>query len=407
MASVTLSSSVRNNLLALQNTHDLVAQTQTRLSTGLAVSSAIDDPVAYFQAKALTDRASDFTAKKEGIDQGISTLTGATNGVTAIESIVKQLQGLVLNAKSATTKTEMDNLQTQFNLLRTQINKFASDANYQGLNLINGTGSTLTVAFSNDTTSKLDVNSVDVSVRGNGLAIGKVTVLSTGSLGTYGGAAFDYSAVDIGQRSLSIGGTITFTLAASADITLTSANWGSAVTISYGTYTINVSVGTGAAGSGTFLVTGGDSLVLGAGCAYTFTISSGAGNLSANKISMSGWLDSDTQRIQLASNVEGSTNLSVGFTSSMNNMITALNTNLTTIRSNAQSLGANVALLNTRLDFTKNYVNTLTGGSGKLTNADLNGEGANLLALQTRQQLGIQALSFAGQSEQAVLGLFR
>ena len=70
-------------------------------------------------------------------------------------------------------------------------------------------------------------------------------------------------------------------------------------------------------------------------------------------------------------------------------------------------LGANVAVLNTRLDFTTDYVNTMTAGAGKLTLADLNEEGANLLALQTRQQLGIQSLAFAGQSEQSILGLFR
>ena len=70
-------------------------------------------------------------------------------------------------------------------------------------------------------------------------------------------------------------------------------------------------------------------------------------------------------------------------------------------------LGSNVALLNTRLSFTNNYVNLLSAGAGKLTLADLNAEGANLLSLQTRQQLGIQALSFAGQSEKAVLQLFR
>ena len=52
-------------------------------------------------------------------------------------------------------------------------------------------------------------------------------------------------------------------------------------------------------------------------------------------------------------------------------------------------------------------MNTLESGSGKLTLADLNEEGANLLALQTRQQLGISALAFAGQAEQGILGLFR
>ena len=80
---------------------------------------------------------------------------------------------------------------------------------------------------------------------------------------------------------------------------------------------------------------------------------------------------------------------------------------LVTLRSQTQTLGSNVALLQTRLDFTEDYVNTLDAGASKLTLADLNEEGANLLALQTRQQLGISALAFAGQAEQGILGLFR
>jgi len=78
MSDVTLTSAVRQNLLSLQSTTDLIGRTQNRLSTGLRVSNAIDDPVNFFQAKGLNDRASDFTEKKSGIDQGISTLTAAT-----------------------------------------------------------------------------------------------------------------------------------------------------------------------------------------------------------------------------------------------------------------------------------------------------------------------------------------
>ena len=68
MSEVTLTAAVRQNLLSLQSTADLIARTQNRLSTGLRVSSALDDAVAYFQAKGLSDRASDFEEKKEGID---------------------------------------------------------------------------------------------------------------------------------------------------------------------------------------------------------------------------------------------------------------------------------------------------------------------------------------------------
>lgn len=87
--------------------------------------------------------------------------------------------------------------------------------------------------------------------------------------------------------------------------------------------------------------------------------------------------------------------------------IDRLDTAISRLRGIASELGGNVALLQTRLDFTKGYVSTLTEGASKLTLADLNEEGANLVSLQTRQQLGIQALAFSGQSEQAILSLFR
>ena len=71
----------------------------------------------------------------------------------------------------------------------------------------------------------------------------------------------------------------------------------------------------------------------------------------------------------------------------------------------ASTLGGNVAILQTRLDFTDQYVNTLNTGADALTLADLNEEGANLVALQTRQQLGIQSLAISGQQQQAILAL--
>src|SRR3546814_3934214 len=63
------------------------------------------------------------------------------------------------------------------------------------------------------------------------------------------------------------------------------------------------------------------------------------------------------------------------------------------LRTNASTLGSNNTILQTRLDFTESLANTLEDGAGKLTLADLNEESANLLALQTRQQLGINSLA--------------
>ena len=80
---------------------------------------------------------------------------------------------------------------------------------------------------------------------------------------------------------------------------------------------------------------------------------------------------------------------------------------LTTLRSEAQTLSANLSTVQIRQDFTKATINTLQTGSSDLTLADSNEEGANLLALQTRQQLSTTALSLAAQADQNVLRLFR
>lgn len=90
-----------------------------------------------------------------------------------------------------------------------------------------------------------------------------------------------------------------------------------------------------------------------------------------------------------------------------NTMIQVLDDSISRLRGHASGLGSNVAVLQNRLDFTNTYVNELTVGSDKLTLADLNEEGANLVALQTRQQLGIQALSISGQQQQAILTLLQ
>ena len=84
----------------------------------------------------------------------------------------------------------------------------------------------------------------------------------------------------------------------------------------------------------------------------------------------------------------------------------AIDSALVTVRQAAQAFGTNSALLQIRADFTSRIVNTLRGGASELVNADLNEESANLLSLQTRQQLGTISLSIAQQSEQAILRLF-
>ena len=392
MSDVTLTAAVRQNLLSLQSTADLISRTQNRLSTGLKVAKAVDDPVNFFQAKGLTDRAADFDEKKTLIDQGISTVTAATDAIAGIENLVAQLKGLANNAKSATTTTEINNIVTQFNELRTQIDLLATDASYQGLNLVAGTGSTLSVYFSNETSSVLSVLSSDVRSSNDGLAITKISALDTSAKMALHSLAHSVGTLVKSEAfTMTVAGTSTHTLAA-----------GDTFSTNIGTQAFTVVCLTSTSGNASTtnyqaFMTAGDYSV-GGTVVFTLESSGTSGGTAKANLSSSSESASETAAIRI---------IGVGTSDELNARVQNLDSALTTLRSRAKVLGANVAILNTRLDFTKDYVNTLTAGAGKLTLADLNAEGANLLALQTRQQLGVQSLAFAGQSEQSILGLFR
>jgi flagellin len=95
-----------------------------------------------------------------------------------------------------------------------------------------------------------------------------------------------------------------------------------------------------------------------------------------------------------------------GDVTQINATIAQLDSARTTLRSKTKTLSSQLSTITIREDFTSKMINTLSDGSGKLTEADMNEEGANMLMLQTRQQLGTTSLSLASQAAQSVLRLF-
>lgn len=93
-------------------------------------------------------------------------------------------------------------------------------------------------------------------------------------------------------------------------------------------------------------------------------------------------------------------------TTELDNIEADINTALATLQSESSKLASNLGILTTRDTFISDQINNLVTGASKLTGADTNEEGANMLALQTRQQLGVTSLSLAAQSLQGVLRLF-
>src|ERR1700761_2686133 len=136
MSDITLSTATRSNLLSLQSTTDLIGRTQERLATGLKVNSALDDALAFFKARNLNDRAGDLSAIKDNIAGGVSVITAATQGLTSIESVLKQMKALAQSAISAPESSTRAKLASQFNELRTQVDGIAYDSSYNGVNLL-------------------------------------------------------------------------------------------------------------------------------------------------------------------------------------------------------------------------------------------------------------------------------
>jgi flagellin len=102
MSDIVLSASVRQNLLSLQSTADLLATTQSRLSTGQKVNSALDNPTNYFTAASLNNRASDISNLLDGIGNGVQVLQAANTGITSLQKLVDSAKSIANQALQAT-----------------------------------------------------------------------------------------------------------------------------------------------------------------------------------------------------------------------------------------------------------------------------------------------------------------
>ncbi|ABD87050.1 DUF1522 domain-containing protein [Rhodopseudomonas palustris] len=98
MSGITLSSSVRQNLLSLQSTAELLSSTQSRLSTGKKVNSALDNPTNFFTASGLDARASDINNLLDGIGNGVQILQAANTGITSLQKLVDSAKSIANQA---------------------------------------------------------------------------------------------------------------------------------------------------------------------------------------------------------------------------------------------------------------------------------------------------------------------
>lgn len=375
---ITLSKGVRQNLLSLQGVADLLNTTQERLATGKKVNSALDNPINFFTSQGLSSRANDLSRLLDSVGNGIQTLEAADEGISGITKLIESAQATANQALTASTTGPLD---TPATATSTGVD-YTTDPDLSALD-----------------TETLSING-DVVYTFTGSATGQLADVVAAIDGVDG-----ISAVVNGDNDLEITADdeSSFTIAFSA------AGVGTALGLTADTYDPTF----GPNETRASLQTDFNELLS--------QISQMAQDSSFNGINL---LDGDDLTVTF--NEDGSSSLTIGgvdFSATglgltslvgtefqtdvgVNAAIAELDAATSTLRSQASKFGSNLSIVQTRQDFTKNLVSVLQVGANNLVLADTNEEGANMLALNTRQQLSTVALSLASQADQNVLQLF-
>ncbi len=418
LSNITLSSSVRQNLLSLQDTASLLSTTQTRLATGKKVNSALDNPTNFFTASGLDARASDIGNLLDSIGNGVQVLQAANTGITSLSKLVDTAKSIANQALQ-------------------QPGGYSTKASAAFVGAGAGAG----------TTTASDINAGKVG----GSVFAFTTTAGTAATITVGATAVAYNAStktatvksldDLNQALSAAGVNVTASITAAQELTFTSTNDGASQKITQtltasaagavAANTLEISVAAAQSTAGTLVgtpiadavsQTARSSLV----AQYNQIvqqITTTAQDASFNGVNL---LTGDT--LKLVFNETGKSTLSItGVTfndaglglstltagtdfldnSSANKALSSLNAAATTLRSEASALGSNLSIVQIRQDFNKNLINVLQTGSSNLTLADTNEEAANSQALSTRQSIAVSALSLANQSQASVLQLLR
>jgi flagellin-like hook-associated protein FlgL len=388
MSGIVLSASVRQNLLSLQSTADLLATTQNRLATGNKVNSALDNPTNFFTAQGLNNRSNDINNLLDSIGNGVQILQAANTGITS-------LQKLVDTAKSIANQ-----------VLQTTVG-YSTKSSVSTAAALGGTAANLV----------------------DGVTIKATDVLAIAATGGGTATSITFTANEsLAQLNATLAANnLTASLDSSNKLVITTTNDAASSTIGAVTFT-NTGGGTATFGAVGAPVADAASQAIRANLVSQYNgilsqITNTAQDASFNGINL---LNGDT--LKLTFSETGKSTLSIngvtygatglGLTSlvsgtdfldsaSANKALTALGNASTSLRTEASALGSNLSIVQIRQDFSKNLINVLQTGASNLTLADTNEEAANSQALSTRQSIAVSALALANQSQQSVLQLLR
>jgi flagellin len=471
MSDITLSKGVRQNLLTLQNTAELLGKTQERLATGRKVNSALDNPINFFTASGLNARSNDLSRLLDSVGNAVQTVQAADKGISAITKLIESAQATARQALTSAAPAIIyeNEIAGTVAIGADDEATVTGDAFANDAAVLAATG-TLTIEgpdgnYSIDFGALSDLAGLNAELSAaataTGLTIGLVSddlvITAADNTTTFevtsaaGGVAADVYGPSNTDVDAFVDATLTVQVGAdtATSITFTSRydlleqiNAIDGITASFNgadqleiVSTLADDITLGGAALGDLGLAAGPHEATESIAAPSETrttaqsafnellvqITQLAGDASFNGVNL---LNGDDLTVTF--NEDGSSTLlinGVDFTAAglglttqagdafqtnagVNAAIAELDAATATLRSQAAAFGSNLSIVQARQDFTKNMINVLQIGADQLVLADSNEEGANMLALNTRQQLSTVALSLAAQADQNVLRLF-
>ncbi|MEM9010069.1 MAG: flagellin [Pseudomonadota bacterium] len=407
MASILTNTSAMVALQTLRSTNSSLEAVQSQISTGKEVASAKDNAAVFAISQVMDSDVSGFQAISDSLSLGSSTVAVASNASASIGEALKEIKTKIISANE--DNVDQQKLQDEISSLVAQVEGVVSAAQFNGLNLIDGTAGTsvsVLASLDRDNAGNVTANNITVDLTNTNLSTtagaAVAGVFDTGQAGVNGAASGFSAAID------ESGGTTD-----ALDIAFDSAvapTAGNVYTLSVGetefTYTAQ---------------TGDDNLAVaynlrdqiqGSGLSVTASVTPVA-DPTATDVVLNIQNDDTTAGLTISGEAvsAGAGALaglsSIDVTSDAAGALTEIEGMIDSVIDAQATFGTAEKRLELQNDFMSTLIDSFKSGIGSLVDADLEEASARLQALQVQQQLGIQALSIANQAPQSVLSLFR
>ena len=416
MTSLLTNTSAMTALQTLTQTNKNLAQSQNRIATGQRVSTASDNAAYWSIATTMRSDNKALGAVQDALGLGAATIDTMYTGLNGTVEVVSEIKAKLVAAR--TPGVDRDKIQSEISELQKQLKNTADSAVFNGENWISVDS---TSASYNDTKSVVS----SFSRAGGVVQIDTVTVdlnaikLYDANLDTaYSAQAFPTVSTAAYTAATDVGGNITVTVGAAPALNIAVAAGTSLKDIAKEINKLGIeglSVGIDTAGTALSFKSRNDANVVidasvsGLGAAVTLTalaapVDTDKGILDKTYDAYTGtaWETFSVADIDIGALTDNATDLA-----KLETYISGVDDALSVITDAATNLGAIKNRIGLQQDFVKALKDSLDRGVGQLVDADMNAESTRLQALQTQQQLGIQALSIANAGSQSILSLFR